>query len=62
MKEILEICNKYDVAFGTTPANHTIAKELVNKGMRFVEDGGELGFITKGAQEKVKGYKDMLTE
>ena len=62
IKEILNICNKYGVAFGTTPANLTIAKELVTKGMRFVEDGGELGFITKGSQEKVKGYRDMLAE
>ena len=62
MKEILDICNKYDVAFGTTPANFAIAEELVNKGMRFVEDGGELGFITKGSQEKVKAYRDMLAE
>ena len=62
MKEILEICNKYDVPFGTTPANSKIAKELIDKGMRFVEDGGELGFITKEAQEKVKAYKDILAE
>jgi 2-dehydro-3-deoxyglucarate aldolase/4-hydroxy-2-oxoheptanedioate aldolase len=61
-KEILEICNKYNVAFGTTPANTEITKELIKKGMRFVEDGGELGFITKGAQEKVESYRKILAD
>jgi 2-keto-3-deoxy-L-rhamnonate aldolase RhmA len=60
LKEILEICKKYNVPFGTTPANTKSAKDLINSGMLFVEDGGELGFIAKGAKDVVENYRNII--
>ena len=60
LKEILEICKKYNVPFGTTPSNIESARDLINNGMLFVEDGGELGFITQGAKNLVEDYKNII--
>ena len=61
MEEILGICRKYDVPFGTTASGREAAGRLIAKGAQFFEAVTELTLILEGASELVREYR-QLTE
>ena len=62
MNEILELCKKVGVPFGTTASNAEKAKEWVEKGARFFETVDELTLIAEGARKLVNKYRSFATE
>ena len=57
MEEVLALCKKYGVAFGTTPSGGAAAGEWVRKGATFFEAESELGFIRTGAAALLDDYR-----
>ena len=57
MEEILELCVKHDVPFGTTTTSPQIAARWIARGARFFEVIDELSLIAKGAAETVDAYR-----
>ena len=59
MNEILELCQKYDVPFGTTASNIETAAAWVKRGARFFETVDELTLITQAATQLVGEYRNL---
>ncbi len=59
MGEILEICKKHGVYFGTTASNASAAQEWVGRGAQFFETADELAFIHEAASNLVKEYRQF---
>ena len=57
MMEILELCKKYGVAFGTTATNAKKAGVWVSKGAQFFETDDERAFIIRGAKQLIQDYR-----
>ncbi|MCH2572026.1 MAG: aldolase/citrate lyase family protein [Planctomycetes bacterium] len=60
MEEILKLCNKYRVPFGTTPSNLESAGQWIDRGALFFEAIDEITLIARGAADLVKGYRDFV--
>ena len=60
MEEILGLCQKYDVPFGTTASGAEAAGRWVEKGARFFETEDELSFIREGASRLVREYRRVM--
>ena len=56
MDEILQLCRKYKVPFGTTPSGPKAAASWVKKGCAFFEMDSEMGLIASGARQIVETY------
>ncbi len=59
MEEILALCQKYKVPFGTTAAGTAAAKQWVAKGTQFFEMVDELTLIYEGASKIVRDYREI---
>lgn len=57
MQEILELCRKYDVTFGTTASTTDAAREWVSRGAQFFEMIDEFALIAEGATRLVRDYR-----
>ena len=57
MENVLELCKKYGVAWGTTPSGGESAGNWVRKGASFFETESEVGFIRMGAAATIKDYR-----
>ena len=57
MGEVLELCVKHDVPFGTTASGTVAAAKWMARGARFFEVVDELSLIAKGASEIVDQYR-----
>jgi len=57
MGEILDLCLKHNVPFGTTASGPEAAREWIAKGCRFFEMIDELSLIGTGAAEMVAAYR-----
>ena len=60
MEAALELCKKYGVAFGTTPADSRAAGEWAKKGATFFEAESEVGFIRAAAASLVADYRQHI--
>ena len=60
--DILKVCNKYKVPFGTTTTDSKAAGELVRRGCRFFEVIDEVSLIRQGAVQIVDGSAQEGTE
>ena len=60
MRDILDLCRKHNVAFGTTASNSDAAKGWVDRGTQFFETADELHFISDGATRLVREYRERL--
>ena len=60
MEEILELCKKHGVPFGTTAANLEAAKRYVENGALFFETVDERTLITEGGKQVVEDYRKIL--
>lgn len=59
MGEILQICKKHGVYFGTTASNANAAREWVGRGAQFFETADELAFIHEAASNLVNEYQQF---
>ena len=59
IEHILKICQRHQVAFGTTAADSASAQRWISKGARFFEAADELSFISAGATDLVQKYRTM---
>jgi 2-keto-3-deoxy-L-rhamnonate aldolase RhmA len=57
MEQILALCRKNRVAFGTTASSADAAGVWITKGARFFETADELTFIYQGASKLVQEYR-----
>ncbi len=57
MGEILDLCLKYDVPFGTTASGPATAAEWIDRGCRFFEVIDELSLISAGSSELIAAYR-----
>ena len=55
--EILALCQKHNVPFGTTASSAKAARNLVAQGARFFESVDELTLILEGATRLVREYR-----
>lgn len=62
MREMLELCKKYKVPFGTTPLGPESAAEWIAAGAQFFDVVDELGLIAKGSKEVVSLYQKLDRE
>ncbi len=58
MKEILALCLRYNVPFGTTASGIDAAGEWIKQGARFFEAVDELSLILEGASQLVGQYRN----
>ena len=56
MIEILDLCLKHGVAFGTTPSGPKAGADWIKRGCRFFALDGEQGMISAGVAEAVATY------
>ena len=59
MLEILELCKKHGVPFGTTPSGTASAAEFVAEGCRFFETADELAMLAQATEQLVKSYREL---
>jgi len=57
MQEILALCRKHDVPFGTTPSGTEAARSLVAQGASFFEAVDELTLILEGAVRLIRDFR-----
>ena len=57
MQEMLELCLKHGVPFGTTASGPEAGAEWVRQGCRFFEVEDELNLIRRAATETVNAYR-----
>lgn len=57
LSNILELCLKYGVAFGTTPSGPESGAEWIRKGCRFFELTDELALLHEAANKAVSAYR-----
>ncbi len=62
MTEILAICQRYHVPFGTTASGIEAARRWVQNGARFFEVADELALIRSAASRLVGQYREFITE
>ena len=60
-EEILELCNKYSVPFGTEVSGVESARALAAKGCRFTFISDEIEFIRDGATSAVQEYRQLAS-
>ena len=60
MEEMLALCQKQRVPFGTTASGVQAAETWVAKGARFFETVDELTLIYEGASQLVRRYRDLM--
>ncbi len=60
MDEILELCKKYRVPFGTTASGPEAAGRWIEKGAQFFEVVSELTLILEGASQVVSDYRGLV--
>ena len=60
MEEILRVCQKHNVPFGTTPSDAQAAGRWVEKGAQFFEVAHELTLILQGASQLVRDYRQEI--
>ena len=60
MEEMLSLCQKYGVPFGTTASGKDAAKRWVSKGASFFETMDEQFLIYEAASNLVEEYREML--
>jgi len=60
MEEILELCKKHNVPFGTTASSPEAAGRWIEKGARFFEVVSELTLILEGASQVVRDYRGLV--
>ena len=60
MEEILRLCQKYRVPFGTSASDPEAAGRWMAKGARFFEGTHELALILQGATQLVREYRGAL--
>ncbi len=61
MEDVLELCKKYGIAFGTTPSDGEAAGEWVRKGACFFETESEIGLIRAGAAALLADYRGHIS-
>ncbi len=61
MQKILELCQKYNVPFGTTASGPAAARAWVERGARFFETTDELGLIVAGGKRLVCEYRQFCS-
>jgi 2-keto-3-deoxy-L-rhamnonate aldolase RhmA len=59
IEQILALCKRYQVAFGTTASNAEAAGRWLAKGARFFETVDELALIQEGATRLVREYRNL---
>ena len=59
MQEILDICKKHNVPFGTTASSTETARQWVSGGARFFETVDELTLIAEGAARLIREYRSF---
>ncbi len=59
MEEILGLCKKYHVPFGTTASGAKSAKKWVKRGAQFFETTDELAMIVESAKRLVQEYREF---
>ena len=59
MREILALCLKHNVPFGTTAANVESAAGWIASGARFFETVDEVSLISEGAAKTVCDYREI---
>lgn len=59
MLEILELCKRHGVPFGTTASGPAAARQLVERGAQFFETVDELALILAGAKRVVADYRQF---
>ncbi len=59
MQDILEICRKHSVPFGTTASDADAARGWVARGAQFFETLDELALISKAASKLVREYRSF---
>ncbi len=59
MQDILGLCQKYGVAWGTTASSPEAAGGWISKGAQFFETLDELAFIHSGASKLVDDYRKI---
>ena len=59
MQEILALCKKHNVPFGTTASGAAAAAEWVKQGARFFETVDELTLIVEGGRRFVAEYREF---
>lgn len=62
IEEVLKLCQRYDVPFGTTASNNETAGEWIAKGTRFFEAVDELSMILQTATKLVADYRRRASE
>ncbi len=60
MEEVLRLCQKYQVAFGTTPSSPDAVSDWVRKGTSFFEATSEIGLIRSGAAQLIGDYRKHI--
>jgi len=59
IQEILEICKKHNVVFGTTASSTEAARQWVSQGAQFFETVDEFALIAEGAAKLVREYRSF---
>jgi len=59
MEEILNLCKKHNVPYGTTTFDINSASSWIKKGAQFFLGPSELDLIVSGATDFVNSYKEM---
>lgn len=62
MEEILEMCRRHRVAFGTTAYTVESAAEWIAKGAQFFETRSELSLLYQSASQVVRDYQKLILE
>ena len=60
MEEILGICRKHEVPFGTTASGNEAARKWIERGALFFETVDEMQLILEGASRLVRDYRTIL--
>lgn len=59
MTELLGLCSRHGIPFGTTASGAEAAGAWIKKGARFFETADELSFIFEGASKLVREYRKL---
>ena len=59
MGEVLELCKKHGIPFGTTASGVNGARRWIERGASFFLAADELGFIRRGAERLVEDYRTL---
>ena len=59
MIEILELCKKHKVAFGTSASSPKTGRQWIKRGCQFFEMDDEMTFIASAASEAIAAYRQV---